>query len=562
VFVFESRSGKPAQVLAPEEPVPGQRFGFALAAAGNSLVASAPGGTGATSGAIEVFVRSDEDGRFRRSESLPPPAGFDGSNFGGRVALSVDARWLAATAGGGVVLVFRNDGGRWAFHSEIRAHGDAAGAADGGLAFSGRRRLLIGSPGGIWDGKRTGLVSLVEWDEADDEWQARRTIAPETGAQDGNFGISVASAGDRVWIGAGADHTDREFGGAAYPVVLPRFEGQRFPTVSPIPSAGSDVAIHGRVAAVGSPGIDNRAFGGRLQIFERPENGGWKVAYQTPEQDLTQVPSGSFARVSLSGRRVVATPGGTVYEKQNGTWGPAEPVQLPGQVLEVASSGDDGLFVFSGGRAAIVDMASRSDGDYYQVEPAGKIKILRAAVFGGVALFRSLYDKHLTALRKAGASWETSTVQPPDELPFGGSFAHGIDLDGRRAIVGTPCYNGNNESGFGGAAHVYDLEAPGAAPTPLPCPEGGSDEMTAHGFAVAIRGDTALVSNPYVRRGLAPGRVYLYRRDPGSDTWHHAETLQASNAEPGDEFGVSLGLDDGWAVVGAKSEWVYFFNVD
>ncbi len=54
----------------------------------------------------------------------------------------------------------------------------------------------------------------------------------------------------------------------------------------------------------------------------------------------------------------------------------------------------------------------------------------------------------------------------------------------------------------------------------------------------------------------------LYRRNPGTGSWHHAGTLQAANAEAGDEFGLSLALDDdGWAVIGAKSSWVYFFHV-
>ena len=36
----------------------------------------------------------------------------------------------------------------------------------------------------------------------------------------------------------------------------------------------------------------------------------------------------------------------------------------------------------------------------------------------------------------------------------------------------------------------------------------------------------------------------------------------ASNAVPGDEFGVSLALDDGWLIVGAQSTWVYLFRHD
>ena len=85
--------------------------------------------------------------------------------------------------------------------------------------------------------------------------------------------------------------------------------------------------------------------------------------------------------------------------------------------------------------------------------------------------------------------------------------------------------------------------------------------MPAYGYAVAITGTTSLVGNPTVQRGLAPGKAYAFRRDPTSGEWRFAETLQASNAETGDSFGISLAADQGWAIIGAKSSWAYLFDL-
>ena len=78
-----------------------------------------------------------------------------------------------------------------------------------------------------------------------------------------------------------------------------------------------------------------------------------------------------------------------------------------------------------------------------------------------------------------------------------------------------------------------------------------------------ISGDLALVANPYVDRGRSPGRVYLYEREVAGD-WRHRATWQASGAQPGDEFGIHLDLDagSGWAIIGSKTDRVYFFRAD
>ncbi|MGK0190049.1 MAG: serine/threonine protein kinase [Verrucomicrobiales bacterium] len=570
VFVFDLESGQQLAALGSQLPVPGQRFGNALSTAGATtfaLAVAAPGGTTVAAGPIELFSR-DESGRFASSAVIAPPS--DSTAFGARLALSPDGLWLAASsagAGGGTIYLFHLDApGEWQLHHEFTSPDEVDDAHFGSaIAFVSESRLLLGASEATWDGRRTGVthVYVHEYDRDTDveTWSLRRTIAPAIGSQEGRFGSSIASAGDRVWIGGPKDHTDRDTGGAAYPVTLPRFEDQKLPTVSPFFVAGSDVAIAGDLAAVGSPGIDNRAYGGELQIYRRSGNGEWQVEHRTENQQASPLPNGSFGRVAVGGGRVATLSGQQllVYEPQNGGW------EVTGSVeratpLEIAMDGGN-VLSSDEGSVELFDFNGSAPATAFPLERTWNRPVWRAALFDGIALLKPYDRLDIVRFDRSGSEWATQPgLAPPADLPPGSHFGSGIDHDGHHAIIGDPAYDGMNVTGPNGAAYIYDLGNPGATPASLWCPE--TEDMPAHGWAVAIRGDIALISNPYVQRGLAPGRVYLFRRDSATRDWHHAETLQARNAEPGDEFGVSLGLDDGWAVIGAKSSWVYFFKVE
>jgi hypothetical protein len=70
------------------------------------------------------------------------------------------------------------------------------------------------------------------------------------------------------------------------------------------------------------------------------------------------------------------------------------------------------------------------------------------------------------------------------------------------------------------------------------------------GTSVAISGDFALVGAPYAdERADDSGAAHVYR--VSGKSWQYEALLSAVEAEPGDEFGQAVALDNGNAVVGA-----------
>jgi hypothetical protein len=80
---------------------------------------------------------------------------------------------------------------------------------------------------------------------------------------------------------------------------------------------------------------------------------------------------------------------------------------------------------------------------------------------------------------------------------------------------------------------------------------GDGSALDAFGFAVAVRGDTALVGayRDDSARGLDAGAAYVFVRS--GSTWTEQARLEASDGAADDGFGVSVALDGDTAVVGA-----------
>lgn len=93
-------------------------------------------------------------------------------------------------------------------------------------------------------------------------------------------------------------------------------------------------------------------------------------------------------------------------------------------------------------------------------------------------------------------------------------------------------------------------------------PDSGHEGMF-FGSDVAIQGKTALVSAPYADvSGASSGTVYVYTRSSG--VWSQHSQLQPADAAAGMSFGLSLGLADDKAVIGATAGLqgkVYMFDL-
>ena len=76
------------------------------------------------------------------------------------------------------------------------------------------------------------------------------------------------------------------------------------------------------------------------------------------------------------------------------------------------------------------------------------------------------------------------------------------------------------------------------------------------GQSVAVWGDIVLVGEPEDPLDLvppAPGSAYIFTRDPGG-VWSQMQKLTASDPTRGAEFGLSVSLNESWAIVGARGD--------
>jgi len=190
-------------------------------------------------------------------------------------------------------------------------------------------------------------------------------------------------------------------------------------------------------------------------------------------------------------------------------------------------------------------------------------------VHSGLSLFKT-YSYAVTAVNAGGESGLSSEMSAlsaltPEELykrlasdaEDNDRFGRSVALDGDHAIVGA-----NLEDGAGGsdrgAAYVLDRDEGGTNNW------GEGKKLTASdaadgdqfGTSVSISGGTAVVGAPYEDSGgTDSGAAYIFYRDrDGEDNWGEEAKLIASDAESGDLFGWSVAISSNFVVVGAPYE--------
>lgn len=81
------------------------------------------------------------------------------------------------------------------------------------------------------------------------------------------------------------------------------------------------------------------------------------------------------------------------------------------------------------------------------------------------------------------------------------------------------------------------------------------EEAARFGSAVCLSDDTAICGTPYTSGYInSTGFAYVYRYDPGTQTWGEEQKIFASDGEINDYFGVSVAIFGDTAVVGADGE--------
>jgi len=146
-----------------------------------------------------------------------------------------------------------------------------------------------------------------------------------------------------------------------------------------------------------------------------------------------------------------------------------------------------------------------------------------------------------------GGGWSGGERVQPDEAVPGDFFGTVVAIDVEVAVVGAP---GDDTAGSGAGAAYILRNVGGQWSVEQKIVADDAEALDFFGWAVAIRGDTALISSRVDDdQGVSTGSVWVYRFLDG--TWTQMQKLYASDADYGELFGDAVAMGEGVAVVSA-----------
>ncbi len=143
-----------------------------------------------------------------------------------------------------------------------------------------------------------------------------------------------------------------------------------------------------------------------------------------------------------------------------------------------------------------------------------------------------------------------------DDRLRGDLFGYSVAVDGDTAVIGA--YQDDDNGGDAGSAYVFTKGSDGWSQTAnLTAADGAADDE--FGISVAVDGDTNTIvvgargdKNTVGGTDVSTGSAYVFTKDP--DGWSQVAKLTASDPAEDDEFGISVAVDGGTVVVGAYQD--------
>lgn len=146
---------------------------------------------------------------------------------------------------------------------------------------------------------------------------------------------------------------------------------------------------------------------------------------------------------------------------------------------------------------------------------------------------------------RSGGTWNEQAKLAAEDGAAYDEAGFSVAIDGDTVLVGAPFANGSQ-----GKAYVFTRSGSDWAPQATIAADDGAG-FDRFGLALAIDGDTAIFGSPSAQIGANgyQGAAYVFARNAGA--WNLQTKLTASDGAAFDEFGVSVALDAGTAIVGA-----------
>jgi hypothetical protein len=184
--------------------------------------------------------------------------------------------------------------------------------------------------------------------------------------------------------------------------------------------------------------------------------------------------------------------------------------------------------------------AAAIDGEYAIVGALGESSL---ALYAGAA-----YIYHRTSLN----GWGNEAKLFAADHEADDRFANSVSISGDYAIAGA--YMEDSGGTNAGAAYIYHRTGAnawdGGYKIMAPLPEAEAQ----FGYSVAISGDYAIVgARGEDTGGGNAGAAYIFQRS-GTNSWGAGTRIMATDPEANDQFGSSVAIDGGRAIVGAPYE--------
>jgi hypothetical protein len=199
-------------------------------------------------------------------------------------------------------------------------------------------------------------------------------------------------------------------------------------------------------------------------------------------------------------------------------------------------------------------------GNWMQLDKLNAAGIARGDAFGSAvaidgntavigAMFKNTTGRAFIFKDNGAGDWLQFDAFAGDDTMPGDDFGYSVDVSGNTAIIGAWQNNASRgaayifrDAGAAGWVQIGKLTADDAMP---------NDRF---GVSVAIEGTTALVGAHFDTHDGGPlaGAVYVFQ-DNGT-SWTQVDKLIASDAHLGNQFGASIALNDGTAVIGSPHD--------
>jgi predicted amidohydrolase len=210
--------------LLPSDGHTWQEFGQAVALDGDTAVVGAPGDddNGWSSGSTYVFVRAG--GVWTEDAELWPSDAEVDDDFGSDLALDGNTAVIGAPydddngSYSGSAYVFTRSGGMWTEHAKlVPTDGSSSDFFGKNVAIDGNT-TVIGAYHDDDNGHDSG--SAYVFTHTDGAWTEQAKLLPSDGAEENEFGFTVALDGSTALFGSLGVYDNADYPGAAYVFVF------------------------------------------------------------------------------------------------------------------------------------------------------------------------------------------------------------------------------------------------------------------------------------------------------------------------------------------------------